>query len=151
MIPKAKATAGERIRTSRIYPGESQLEEADALCERLAIIDNGQIVSEDTPAALKHQIAGDIISLGLDTQNGARKRMDDLLRCQSFVRELHDTEQGAQLYVDQGEAALPVVLRLLDGAGLPVSTVTLARPTLDDVFLRLTGRSLREAEQGTRG
>jgi ABC-2 type transport system ATP-binding protein len=154
--PQSRARLWDEVRRlcaegTTIFLTTHYLEEADALCDRLAIIDNGQIVSEDTPAALKRQIAGDIITLGLhtlDTVDGARKRADDLLRTQAVVRELHDTAQGVQLYVEQGEAALPVVLRLLEGAGLPVTTVTLARPTLDDVFLRLTGRSLREAEHG---
>ena len=54
---------------------------------------------------------------------------------------------GLQLIVERGEEVLPDILRLLDGAGLPIRTVTLARPSLDDVFLRLTGRSLRETDQ----
>src|SRR5258708_1457306 len=84
---------------------------------------------------------------GLDPQSGKGVRADGVLRAQDFVRELHAHEGSMQLYVERGEEVLPVVLRLLDSAGLTVSTVTLARPTLDDVFLRLTGRSLRETAQ----
>ena len=121
-------------------------DEADALCDRLAIIDGGRIVSEGTPDELKRQISGDILSLGLDTQNGAGERINTLLRAQPFVRELHETSEGVQLYVERGEEALPAVMRLLDQAGTPIRTVSLARPTLDDVFLKLTGRSLRESD-----
>jgi ABC-2 type transport system ATP-binding protein len=147
--PQSRARLWDEVRRLRaegttIFLTTHYLEEADALCERLAIIDNGQIVGEDTPAGLKRQIAGDILSLGLDMHDGASARASTLLRAQPFVRELRDAEQGVQLAVEHGEEALPIVLRLLDGAGLPVNTVTLARPTLDDVFLRLTGRSLRE-------
>jgi ABC-2 type transport system ATP-binding protein len=150
--PQSRVRMWEELRRLRaagttIFLTTHYLDEADALCERLAIIDNGQIVSEDTPAALKHQIAGDIISLGLDTHNGNVVRAGGVLRMQAFVRELHAHEGSMQLYVERGEEVLPVVLRLLDSAGLTVSTVTLARPTLDDVFLRLTGRSLRETAQ----
>jgi ABC-2 type transport system ATP-binding protein len=120
------------------------MDEADGLCDRLAIIDNGKIVSEDTPNALKHQIAGDIISLGLDLKNGAVARVTETLRTQPFMRELEQNKNGLLLYVDRGEEVLPEILRLLDQNGAPIRTVTLARPTLDDVFLRLTGRSLRE-------
>ncbi|WIG57893.1 MAG: Efflux ABC transporter, ATP-binding protein [Ktedonobacterales bacterium] len=121
------------------------MDEADGLCNRLAIMDNGKIASEDTPNALKQQIAGDIISLGLDTHNGAVARASDALREQPYLRELQPTEHGVQLYVDRGEEVLPEILRQLDQAGAPIRTVTLARPTLEDVFLRLTGRSLRES------
>ena len=62
------------------------------------------------------------------------------------MRELEQNEHGLQLYVDRGEEVLPAILRLLDQNGTPIRTVTLARPTLDDVFLRLTGRSLREEQ-----
>ena len=122
------------------------MDEADGLCDRLAIIDDGGIVSEDTPNALKQRIAGDIISLGLDLKNGAVARVTETLRAQPFLRELEQSDHGLQLYVDRGEEVLPEVLRLLNHNGAPIRTVTLARPTLDDVFLRLTGRLLREEQ-----
>lgn len=142
--PQSRARLWDEVRRLRsggtsIFLTTHYLDEADALCDRLAIIDAGQIVSEGTPSALKQQVAGDSISLGLDMHNAHIK---DLLRAQPFVREMHDAEDGVQLYVERGEEALPVVMRLLEDT--PISTVTLARPTLDDVFLRLTGRSLRE-------
>ena len=68
-----------------------------------------------------------------------------LFQSQPFVREAGAEEDGTiRLYVDRGETAMPAVLRLLDGAGLELTTITLTRPSLDDVFLRQTGRSLRE-------
>jgi ABC-2 type transport system ATP-binding protein len=120
------------------------MDEADGLCDRLAIMDNGQIVGEDTPNGLKQQIAGDIISLGLVMQNGSGATVKQELSSQPYLRELQETETGMQLYVERGEEVLPEVLRLLDRNGATIRTVTLARPTLEDVFLRLTGRSLRE-------
>ncbi|HKB47453.1 MAG TPA: DUF4162 domain-containing protein, partial [Ktedonobacterales bacterium] len=114
-----------------------------------AIMDHGQIVGEDPPNGLKRQIAGDIISLGLDVQNvqnGTGAQMKATLRSQPFLRELQETESGLQLYVERGEEVLPEVLRLLDQSGTTIRTVKLARPTLEDVFLRLTGRSLREEQ-----
>ena len=63
-----------------------------------------------------------------------------------YVREASDTDEDGlvRLYVDEGDRALPQLLRLLDGAGLSPQTIALSRPSLDDVFLRKTGRSLRE-------
>ncbi|MGI8588263.1 MAG: ATP-binding cassette domain-containing protein [Chloroflexia bacterium] len=125
------------------------LDEADALCDRLAIIDNGRIVSEGTPDSLKRQVAGDRITLGLNLQNGTGARVDALLRAQPFVHELHPFDGGLNVYVERGEEALPIMLRLLDPSGVTLQTVMLARPTLDDVFLKLTGRSLRETDAKT--
>jgi ABC-2 type transport system ATP-binding protein len=117
------------------------MEEADQLCDRLAIIDHGKIVVEGTPDTLKRQVAGDVITLGVD---GARDQALELLRAQSFVREAGIEADALRIYVDRGESAMPLVLRIMDGAGIPLSTLALSRPSLDDVFLRQTGRSLRE-------
>ena len=87
-----------------------------------------------------------IITLGLRMQNGTGAHIKETLQGRPFLRELQETENGMQLYVDRGEEVLPEVLRLLDNNGTTIRTVTLARPTLEDVFLRLTGRSLREEQ-----
>ena len=149
--PQSRARIWDEVRHLReqgmtLFLTTHYMDEADGLCDRLAIIDNGKIVGEDTPNALKQQIAGDIISLGLDLKNGAIAHVTETLRIQPFMRELEQNEHGLQLYVDRGEEVLPEILRLLDQNGTPIRTVTLARPTLDDVFLRLTGRSLREEQ-----
>jgi ABC-2 type transport system ATP-binding protein len=149
--PQSRARLWQEVRRLRdegttVFLTTHYLDEADALCDRLAIIDDGRIVSEDTPTALKRQIAGDIITLGLPAADGVSGRAHDLLRNQPFVRELQAAKDGLHLYVERGEEVLPAVLRLLDGAGVTIQTVTLSRPTLDDVFLRLTGHSLRDSE-----
>lgn len=147
--PQSRARIWDEVRRLRsegvtIFLTTHYMDEADGLCDRLAIIDGGKIVSEDTPNMLKQQIAGDIISLGLRMQNGTGAHIKEKLQGQPFLRELQETENGMQLYVERGEEVLPEVLRLLDNNGTTIRTVTLARPTLEDVFLRLTGRSLRE-------
>ena len=151
--PQSRAHLWEEVKRlstsgTTIFLTTHYLDEADALCDRLAIIDDGQIVREGTSTALKQQVAGDSIALGLDMQNGTAAHVKELLHTQSFVREIHDAKNGVQLYVEHGEEVLPAVMRLLDSAHIPIQTVTLARPTLDDVFLRLTGRSLRETGNG---
>jgi ABC-2 type transport system ATP-binding protein len=147
--PQSRARLWEEVRKlcaggTTVFLTTHYLEEADVLCDRLAIMDGGRIVVEGTPDMLKRQIAGDVVTIGLATQNGELRRAQDLLRGQPFVRELHAGEETMQLYVERGEDALPAILRTLDGAGLQLNTIALARPTLDDVFLRQTGRSLRE-------
>src|SRR5262249_23222814 len=147
--PQSRARLWDEVRKLRaggatIFLTTHYLEEADALADRLAIIDDGRMVAEGTPDALKRQIAGDVVTLGLDAQNGQIQSAQTLLKQQPFVREVHsgagDSEQ-IQLYVERGDENLPAILRLLDEAGLGVRTAALARPTLDDVFLRRTGRS----------
>ena len=117
------------------------LEEADALCDRLAIIDHGRIVAEGTADELKREVAGDVITIGVD---GAVEHVLQAVRDQPFVREASQEDDLVRLYVDQGDVAVPNLIRVLDSVGLRAQSLTLTRPSLDDVFLRQTGRSLRE-------
>jgi len=119
------------------------LEEADALCDRLAIIDHGRIVVEGTPEQLKHDIAGDVISLGVAADE---ERALALLQSEPYVRKASIEGDRLRLYVDRGESAMPAVLLLLDSSGFDLQTIALSRPSLDDVFLQQTGHSLRESE-----
>ncbi len=148
--PQARARIWEEIGKLRdngmtIFMTTHYLEEADALCDRLAIIDHGRIVAEDTPDALKREVAGDLVTLGI---SGKADAVLALARAQPFVREASATEGEVRLYVEKGDEAVPQLLRLLDGAGLAPHTIAMSRPSLDDVFLRKTGRSLREEAPG---
>ena len=117
------------------------LDEADALCDRLAIIDHGRIVAEGTGPELKRAVAGDVVTIGID---GSADLVTRLMAAQPWVREATGADGTVRLYVDDGEASLPLVLRILDGQGLTPQALALHRPSLDDVFLRQTGRSLRD-------
>ena len=143
--PQARARMWDEVRRLRetgttVFLTTHYLEEADALADQLAIIDHGEIVAEGTADELKRQVAGDVITLGVD---GLRERVLQLVEGQPYVREASAEDEQVRLYVDRGDAAVPQLLRLLDSAGLAPQTITLARPSLDDVFLRQTGRSLR--------
>jgi ABC-2 type transport system ATP-binding protein len=147
--PQSRARMWDEVRRLRdtgttVFLTTHYLEEADALCDRLAIIDHGRIVASGTPDELKRQVAGDVVTVGVD---GSRHHALQILSGQPFVREVTEDEEEnvLRLYVDRGETAMPAILRLLDGAGIHLATLSLARPSLDDVFLRQTGRSLREA------
>ena len=144
--PQARARMWEEIRKLRdggttVFLTTHYLEEADALCDELAIIDHGSIVAEGTPDELKREIAGDVLTIGV---NGHGEKVVSLLESQSYVREASLEDGVVRLFVDRGEEAVPQVLRLLDGHGLAPATMNLHRPSLDDVFLKKTGRSLRE-------
>jgi ABC-2 type transport system ATP-binding protein len=117
------------------------LEEADTLCDRVFIIDHGMIVAEGTPDELKRRISGDVVTLRVDCAPGTAT---ELLSRQPLVREIATTDDALKLTVEHGDEALPLLLRVLDGAGITLHSINLSRPTLDDVFLTLTGRSLRD-------
>ncbi len=144
--PQARARLWDEVRHLRdggtsVFLTTHYLDEADALCDRVAIIDHGAIVAQGTPLELKHQVAGDVVTLGLTSDP---EGVLGLVRGETYVREASVDDGKVRLYVENGDAALPRLLRILDGAGCPPSTISLHRPSLDDVFLRQTGRSLRE-------
>ncbi|HUE67858.1 MAG TPA: ATP-binding cassette domain-containing protein [Candidatus Acidoferrum sp.] len=145
--PQSRARVWDEVRKMHdrgvtVFLTTHYLDEADALCDRVAIIDYGKIVAEGTPEELKHAVAGDVVTLSVA---GDQQRAFELIKDQPFVREAKLEGGSVHLYVDRGEVAMPAILRLLDGASLQLMTVELHRPSLDDVFLRQTGRSLREA------
>jgi ABC-2 type transport system ATP-binding protein len=145
--PQSRARMWDEVRRLRdggttVFLTTHYLEEADALCDRLAIIDHGRVVATGTPDELKRQVAGDVVTVGIESQH---EMVLTMLRDQPFVREANDEDGLLRLFVDRGETAMPAILRLLDSAGIRIVSLSLARPSLDDVFLRQTGRSLREA------
>jgi ABC-2 type transport system ATP-binding protein len=145
--PQSRAHMWDEIRRLRsegmtVFITTHYLDEADALCDRVAIIDHGKIEAEGTPDELKREISGDVVTVGL---NGSTPQAADLLDPQEYVRKLETNEYGVRLYVDEGATAIPMILRALDGAGISLTSIELHRPSLDDVFLAKTGRSLRES------
>ena len=145
--PQSRAHMWDEVRRLRsegltVFLTTHYLEEADALCDRVAIIDHGQIVAEGTPDELKREVAGDVVTVGV---NGNADKAAALLDGQPYDRQLEQSENLLRLYVDTGAVAIPLILRTLDGAGLDLGSIELHRPSLDDVFLTKTGRSLRES------
>jgi ABC-2 type transport system ATP-binding protein len=144
--PQSRANLWEQIGRLRdegvtIFLTTHYLEEADALAERIAIIDHGRIVAEGTPGDLKRQISGDVIEIGAGS---GLKRALAVLQAQPFVRSAALAHGVVRIHVDDGPSDSVSVLRVLDRAGLPPSSLTVQRPSLDDLFLTKTGRSLRE-------
>ena len=146
--PQARARMWQEIDALReqgttVFLTTHYLEEADALCDRLAIIDNGRIVAEGTSDELKDAVAGDVVTIGV---NGSGQRVLTLVEAQPYVREASYADDAGlvRLYVDRGDQAIPHLLRLLDSAGFAPTSIALNKPSLDDVFLRQTGRSLRD-------
>jgi ABC-2 type transport system ATP-binding protein len=144
--PQSRAHMWDEIRRLRaegmtVFITTHYLDEADALCDRISIMDNGEIVASGTPAALKREISGDVVRVGV----ASPARAAEALGSADFVNKLETHEDSVRLYVDDGASAIPLILRALDSASVPLGTIELHRPSLDDVFLTKTGRSLRES------
>ncbi|WP_213009873.1 ATP-binding cassette domain-containing protein [Paractinoplanes toevensis] len=142
--PQSRAHMWDEVRRLRaegmtVFITTHYLDEADALCDRISIMDNGEIVASGTPAELKREISGDVVRVGLlpDHVAAAAQALN------SYKIETYD--DNVRLAVEDGAVAIPQILRALDAADVPLGTIELHRPTLDDVFLTKTGRSLRES------
>jgi ABC-2 type transport system ATP-binding protein len=148
--PQSRANLWSHIRALRERDGVTvfltthYLDEADALCDRILIIDHGRIAATGTPAELKRRIGGDVVTFEV-TDGDAAERGRAILAEHAAVREASASGREVRVTVDSGEAQVLPLMRVLDGAGLAVASLRMAHPSLDDVFLTLTGRSLRES------
>ncbi|MFD0553822.1 ATP-binding cassette domain-containing protein [Streptomyces rectiviolaceus] len=124
------------------------LEEADRLAERIAIVDRGHVVVEGTPGELKGELRGDAVHLELREPVGSAGRtlLTGALSGVSGVHEVLLEGRRVSVRADDGAAAVPALLAVLDRAGTAVASATVARPSLDDVYLRYAGRRYSEAQ-----
>ena len=125
------------------------LDEADALCDRISIIDAGLIVAEGTPSDLKREISGDVIIVDLaapDTAGAPEPTVmleaSKILTEQPYVQSCETIDHTLRLYVDSAATAIPQVMRALSNKGIEPGAIESRRPSLDDVFLAKTGRTL---------
>ncbi len=121
------------------------LEEADKLAQNLAIVDHGRVVAAGTPEELKRELRGDAILIELAEASDGASALETLGNV-AGVREPALEGRTLRARVDSGATALPAVLAALESAGLRVAAVTVARPSLDDVYLRYAGRAYNESE-----
>lgn len=147
--PQSRANLWEHIRRLRAEQGVTlfltthYLEEADSLCDRILVIDNGEIVATGSPDALKAKVSGDGISIEVP-QELAEQAAELVARLQG-AHQVSIMDSTVRFRVPRGDIAMPELLRGLDAAGIAMTAIQVQRPTLDDVFLSLTGRSLRDA------
>ena len=123
------------------------LEEADHLASRLAIVDRGRVVAEGTPDELKRELRGDAIHVELD--GGTRNGLEGILGGVSGVNEVQVNGRALHARADDGARTVPAVLQALEANGIAVASVTVARPSLDDVYLRYAGRTFSAANAET--
>jgi ABC-2 type transport system ATP-binding protein len=124
------------------------LEEADRLASRLAIVDGGRVVAEGEPGQLKDELKGDVIHVELPALASepavTEARVTEALGALAGVRDVLVAGRSISARSDDGAAAVPAVLDALAETGAPAASVTVARPSLDEVYLRHTGRRYSE-------
>jgi len=151
--PQNRAHVWEHVkklneRGATIFLSTHYLAEADALCNRVAIIDHGNIVALGSPSELKREISGDIVKLGF-ADAGSAQRALAALHTTAFVKESSIAETTLNLHVEQGDDNLPALMMALHQQNIAIKNIRLSRPSLDDVFLKLTGRTLRDSNDAS--
>ena len=129
-----------------IFLTTQYMDEADKLCDRIAIIDNGTIIVTGMPGELKSNVGGDTITFGFSSEEVALKA-ETVLKENIQLEKIQVMNNSIYLYAKDGERMMPDLLRSLDARNFEVQSIILSRPSLDDVFLKYTGRSLREDDR----
>jgi ABC-2 type transport system ATP-binding protein len=119
------------------------MEEADYLCERIAIMDYGKFVAMDTPGKLKDILGGDVVSMELEGDAGT---LMDHFRELDWIKTMSRHEEVLSLTMERGERRIPELVSIAQSNGVKVTCVHLRKPSLEDVFLHFTGRRIREEE-----
>jgi ABC-2 type transport system ATP-binding protein len=119
------------------------LEEADALCDRVAIIDHGKIVVVGAPEELKHGLGGDVITLGIKEDAD----VSELIREVEHVKDVKREDGSYRIKAEYGEITTPSIIEALRKKGYTVTRLSLTEPTLNEVYLEYTGKSMRDAEE----
>ncbi|WP_327091555.1 ATP-binding cassette domain-containing protein [Nonomuraea sp. NBC_01738] len=149
--PHSRSNLWDHVRAMREQDGTTvfltthYLDEADALCDRILVIDAGAIVAEGTADELKQKVNGDLVSVESSSPEVAAEVAAKAPGAGEIVVE----GPVVRFRIPRGDSALPGLLRDFDQAGVVVQSIQTNRPTLDDVFLTLTGRSLRDTDAAT--
>jgi ABC-2 type transport system ATP-binding protein len=119
------------------------LEEADALCDRIAIIDHGKIIAIGAPSELKDSLGGDIITISIKENAD----VSELIRSVEHVKEVRNENGSYRIKAESGEVAAPLIIEALRRKGYTVTRLSLTEPTLNEVYLEYTGRAIRDTEE----
>ncbi len=153
--PQARATIWSYLKQLNqegitIFITTQYLEEVDRLCHRLAILDNGEIVAQGTPSELKQEIGADRVTLGFENGNPGsgviKDKAKQVLNGLQGITNIVESDDGLVVYAKNGGYMVPDIVRAFDGADVRLASIGVSTPTLDDVFLKHTGRRIRPEE-----
>jgi ABC-2 type transport system ATP-binding protein len=150
--PEARSALWEEVRRLAVQEGLTilltthYLEEADRLAAQLAIVDHGRLIATGTPEELKSGLRGDALAIELGSRDGLAERARASAQVLAGLHEVMVDGNVLRARADDGARAVPTVLSTLDAIGVPVLSVTVSRPSLDDVYLQLTGRDFAAAD-----
>jgi len=152
--PASRLTVWEEVRRinaagTTVFLTTQYLEEADQLCDRLAIIDGGLIVADGSPERLKGEMGHDVVRLALDGADAAGT--EAAIGALSGLERVVAEPDALALYLEDGAGSIAEIVRRLDRSSIRVGAISVSRPSLDDVFLQATGRRLEGAEEGGEG
>ncbi|MFH1248848.1 MAG: ATP-binding cassette domain-containing protein [archaeon] len=122
------------------------MEEADYLCDRIAIVDHGKIISLDTPANLKNSVSTDVIVLEISNQSQDIEGFLELLKKINWIKAIKWKSGMLHLNIKEGSKRIPKLIKLASNFNVIISSVNLHKPSLEDVFLKLTGKTIREED-----
>ena len=136
-IKKLKGEGGVAIILTTHY-----MEEADYLCDRVAIIDHGKIVAMDNSESLKHSLGGDVVC----AESQESEKLVKLLENLKWVKSVKKYDGSVCITMEQGEKRIPEIIVTAEKAGIKITSVNLHEPSLEDVFIHYTGRAIRDQE-----
>ena len=146
----SKLNKEERI---TIFLTTQYMEEADKLCERLFIIDQGKVVASGTPESLKREVGADSITMTLEdggASSETKAKAKQVLGGMQGINQVIDSDGGLTVYAKNASTIIADIVRAFDSNGIRLSAVNFASPTLDDVFLQHTGKRIRVEELNTK-
>lgn len=124
------------------------MEEADRLCDRIGIIDNGKIQATDAPQNLKNALGSGIITLLLENRNTVSDLVSAIRKIE-FVKDVAENEGKVTVFSSKGAEVAPMIFSLSTDLGIQIKSVSITEPTLDDVFISYTGKDLRDSNSGS--
>jgi ABC-2 type transport system ATP-binding protein len=136
-----------------IFLTTQYMEEADKLCQRLYIIDQGKIVASGTPESLKREVGADSITMTLEDGGAAtetKEKAKQVLGGIQGISKIIESDGGLTVYAKNASLIIADIVRVFDSNSIHLSSVNFASPTLDDVFLQHTGRRIRAEELNTK-
>jgi len=146
----SKLNKEERI---TIFLTTQYMEEADKLCERLFIIDQGKVVASGTPESLKREVGADSITMTLEDGGAStetKSKAKQVLGGMQGINQVIESDGGLTVYAKNASTIIADIVRAFDSNGIRLSAVNFASPTLDDVFLQHTGKRIRVEELNTK-